>query len=318
MGLSGKYVQMLSGNIPILRGISTLYGLKQIPGPFINQISISKGAGSVLNGYESMIGQINLNLKQPENAEKFSLNFYLNQAGRMEYNASSSFKVGEKWATTFLAHFEDQSRVNDRNEDMFLDNPLHTDYIFYNQWNYRSHLVHMEIGVNGVLASMRSGKKADWITSSNSSNLDYAVDMENTQLSGFFKIGYLFPDDDFKSLAMQISSTYNSQQSTFGETKYNGSQLSGYLNLIYQQEVGSKREENYFKVGASCQIDSVNESFLRQLYFHTSSLSFNWLEVVPGIFGEFNHNTDRFGLILGLRGDFTSFYTKYLLHQDCT
>ena len=57
MGLSGKYVQMLSGNVPVLRGLSLLYGLKQIPGPFIHQIAVSKGAGSVLNGFESMVGK---------------------------------------------------------------------------------------------------------------------------------------------------------------------------------------------------------------------------------------------------------------------
>ena len=85
MGLSGKYVQMLSGNIPIIRGISILNGLRQIPGSFIHEMAVSKGSGSVLNGYESMVGQININLKQPENAEKLHLNFYLNQGGRSEY-----------------------------------------------------------------------------------------------------------------------------------------------------------------------------------------------------------------------------------------
>ena len=108
MGLSGKYVQMLSGNIPVLRGLSLLHGLKQIPGPFIHQIAVSKGAGSVLNGFESMVGQINMNLKQPEYAEKFHLNFYLNQGGRSEYNAFYTHKFN-KWSNTFMAHYEDQS-----------------------------------------------------------------------------------------------------------------------------------------------------------------------------------------------------------------
>ena len=87
LGLSGKYVQTLSGNIPNVRGLSVIYGLDQIPGAWINGISVSKGAGSVLNGYESMVGQINLDLKQPGNAEKFHLNVYGNQAGRIEGNA---------------------------------------------------------------------------------------------------------------------------------------------------------------------------------------------------------------------------------------
>ena len=58
------------------------------------------------------------------------------------------------------------------------------------------------------------------------------------------KIDYLFPDDDFKSLALQLSSTYNSQNALIGESDYNGTQFSSYLNLIYQQEFGKNKEEN--------------------------------------------------------------------------
>ena len=315
MGLSGKYVQMLSGNIPVIRGLSTLYGLKQIPGSFIHQIAVSKGSGSVLNGYESMVGQINMNLKQPENAEKFHLNFYLNQAGRTEYNAFASKSFGKHWSTTFLAHFEDQSRVNDRNNDLFLDNPLHNDYIFYNQWNYRSRLIHMEIGGNAVFSTMESGKRNKWneTPSIGIPPANYGVDIENTQFNGFAKIGYLFPNDDFKSLALQLSSTYNQQKTTIGKAQYGGNQLSGYLNLIYQQETGKNKEENSFKIGASCQLDSVNENLMLNYDYDSSSIGYNfkWLEVVPGVFGEFTHNSEKFGLIAGLRGDYTTFYKKY-------
>ena len=41
-------------------------------------------------------------------------------------------KFNKKWSTTLLAHFEDQQRINDRNKDGFLDNPLRNDYIFHN------------------------------------------------------------------------------------------------------------------------------------------------------------------------------------------
>ena len=314
LGLAGKYVQMLSGNVPVIRGLSTLYGLKQIPGAFIHEIAVSKGAGSVVNGYESMVGQINVNLKQPENAEKFHFNSYLNQAGRTEYNAFFSRDFGKSWSTTFLAHHENQNRINDRNEDGFLDNPLHKDYIFYNQWNYRSRLIHMEIGGNAVLSAMESGKKNIWIPSSSPFS-DFGVDIENFQWNGFTKIGYLFPNDDFKSIALQFSTTYNSQNALIGESDYRGTQLSSYLNIIYQQELGKNKEENSFKMGASCQLDSVNENLIRRyLYDNTiSGLSFKWLEVVPGIYGEFNHNSEKFGVISGLRLDYTSYYRKYFI-----
>ncbi|MAW83188.1 MAG: hypothetical protein CL832_01895 [Crocinitomicaceae bacterium] len=308
MGLSGKYVQMLSGNIPIIRGISILNGLRQIPGSFIHEMAVSKGSGSVLNGYESMVGQININLKQPENAEKLHLNFYLNQGGRSEYNAFFSKKFNNKWSTTFLAHYEDQQRTNDRNKDGFLDNPLRNDFVFHNQWNYRSKLIHMELGINGVTGKTESGKKQKWFD--NAIPLDYGVDMTTNKINGFAKIGYLFPNDDFKSLALQLSSTYNKQNSTIGPTVYIGSQYSGYANLIYQQEVGINKDENYFKVGASCQLDSLTEN-VQSFTVHPPINRF--LEIVPGIFGEFTHNSEKFGLITGLRGDYTSFYNTFFL-----
>lgn len=308
MGLSGKYVQMLSGNIPIIRGISILNGLRQIPGSFIHEMAVSKGSGSVLNGYESMVGQININLKQPENAEKLHLNFYLNQGGRSEYNAFFSKKFNNKWSTTLLAHFEDQQRTNDRNKDGFLDNPLRNDFVFHNQWNYRSKLIHMELGINGVTGKTESGKKQKWLDIA--IPLDYGVDMTTNKINGFAKIGYLFPNDDFKSLALQLSGTYNKQNSTIGPTVYIGSQYSGYANLIYQQEVGINKDENYFKVGASCQLDSLSEN-VQSFTVHPPINRF--LEIVPGVFGEFTHNSEKFGLITGLRGDYTSFYNTYFL-----
>ena len=308
MGLSGKYVQMLSGNIPIIRGISILNGLRQIPGSFIHEMAVSKGSGSVLNGYESMVGQININLKQPENAEKLHLNFYLNQAGRSEHNAFFSKKFNNKWSTTLLAHFEDQQRTNDRNKDGFLDNPLRNDFVFHNQWNYRSKVIHMELGINGVTGKTESGKKQKWLDTA--IPVDYGVDMTTNKINGFAKIGYLFPNDDFKSLALQLSSTYNKQNSTIGPTVYIGSQYSGYANLIYQQEVGINKDENYFKVGASCQLDSLSEN-VQSFTVHPPINRF--LEIVPGVFGEFTHNSEKFGLITGLRGDYTSFYNTYFL-----
>ena len=308
MGLSGKYVQMLSGNIPIIRGISILNGLRQIPGSFIHEMAVSKGSGSVLNGYESMVGQININLKQPENAEKLHLNFYLNQGGRSEYNTFFSKKFNNKWSTTLLAHFEDQQRTNDRNKDGFLDVPLRNDFVFHNQWNYRSKLIHMELGINGLTGKTESGKKQKWLDTA--IPVDYGVDMTTNKINGFAKIGYLFPNDDFKSLALQLSSTYNKQNSTIGPTVYIGSQYSGYANLIYQQKVGINKNENYFKVGASCQLDSLTEN-VQSFTVHPPINRF--LEIVPGVFGEFTHNSEKFGLITGLRGDYTSFYNTYFL-----
>src|SRR5574344_1860824 len=66
LGLSGKYVQMLSENIPNYRGASAPFALGYIPGPWMQSIQVSTGASSVKNGYESITGQINVEFKKPQ------------------------------------------------------------------------------------------------------------------------------------------------------------------------------------------------------------------------------------------------------------
>ena len=120
MGLSGKYVQIMQDNIPMTRGLATVNGLEYIPGSWINSIQVSKGAGSVVNGYESLIGQINVDWKKPGNAEQLHLNIYGNQAGRGEINLMLDRPVGSRWESTLLLHAKQNNFRWDKNNDGFL------------------------------------------------------------------------------------------------------------------------------------------------------------------------------------------------------
>ena len=63
LGLAGIYTQLTVENLPGPRGIATPLGLNSIAGPWIESIQLSKGTGSVANGFESIAGQINVELK---------------------------------------------------------------------------------------------------------------------------------------------------------------------------------------------------------------------------------------------------------------
>ena len=327
LGLSGKYVQILSGNIPTVRGLGVIYGLDQIPGAWINGISVSKGAGSVLNGYESMVGQINLELKQPGNSEKFHLNLYGNQAGRIEGNSYFNTKVGKKWETTLLGHVKKQQLNNDRNEDGFLDNPLTDNYIFRNQWNFRSKKIHMELGADYVHSNGISGNLSlhDSLTPSISEG-QYKVELNTDKVGAFAKIGYLFPDDEFKSLALQLNGTYTNQEAVFGIKNYSGLQKSVYANLIFQQKIGNEEDcndenpeeecndenENYFKTGLSIQYDNIDENLLSTDASFAMNGTYLLEEIVPGGYFEFTHASEKLGLIAGLRADYSNVYGAFV------
>lgn len=77
LGLAGIYTQILLENTPYIRGLSAPFGLMYIPGAWMESINISKGTSSVINGYESITGQIDVNYKNPERSkEKLFVNAF--------------------------------------------------------------------------------------------------------------------------------------------------------------------------------------------------------------------------------------------------
>ena len=86
LGLTSPYILIAEENIPSVRGASQAYGLSFVPGTWVESIQITKGAGSVINGYESISGQINYEVLKPSNDIPFFLNAYASQDERYEIN----------------------------------------------------------------------------------------------------------------------------------------------------------------------------------------------------------------------------------------
>lgn len=93
LGLSGTYVQMLTENIPNLRGASLPYSLGFVPGPWMQSIQVSKGASSVKNGYESTTGQINIEFLKPQATDGVRGNLYFDSQTKLEANADASIHL---------------------------------------------------------------------------------------------------------------------------------------------------------------------------------------------------------------------------------
>ena len=310
LGLSGKYVQIMQDNIPMIRGLSTIYGFEYVPGSWINSVQVSKGTGSVVNGYESMTGQINLDWKKPGNAEKLHLNLFGNQAGRMELNLNLNRIVSKKWESTLLMHAKYQALEIDNNTDGFLDRPLAENFIIHNQWNYTGTILHMEYGVGALQFSSLAGKGVtDKQLAQDNLQNPYKVSSTTNRGQAFAKIGYLFPDEQYKSMAVQFSGVYHDHQSLFGNRQYLGNQTSGYANFIYQDEIGKKQEQN-FKTGVSLVYDLYEES----LQNNDTSIAqqYNLEEIVPGAYFEYNLTKSKLGLVAGIRADYHSVYGAFI------
>ena len=299
LGLAGIYTQLTVENLPGPRGIATPLGLNSIAGPWIESIQLSKGTGSVANGFESIAGQINVELKNPENSEKLYINGYVNDMGRTDLNLNLAQHLGEKWSTGILLHNDYLNNKVDFNHDNFRDLPTGNLFSAVNKWRFENHKgLMMDFGVKALIDD-KTGGEMNYSSTDKYSTENYGLGIKTNRYEGFAKIGYVFPGKKYKSIGLQISTFNHQQDSYFAMTNYNAEQTNFYSNLIYQSIIGS--DAHKFRTGLSFTGDSYNELYKTQ--------TFKRNEIVPGAFFEYTYTmNDKFSAVAGLRADHNNLF----------
>ena len=300
LGLNGIYTQLLVENMPGLRGLSSVFGLDYIPGTWMESIQITKGVGSIVNGYESIAGQINVELKKPEEAEKLLVNLYANQAGRLEANINVAHKINDKLYTALLVHGNYFDGHHDRNDDHFLDLPNKQQFNIINRYKYISGQWRSQFGVKYLTETREGGQIAHHFSN------PYQTIIDNNRIEGFAKIGWLSPKCSSKSVGLQanfahheLDAFYGSEAREENKRQYNGDQNALYMNLVYQGILFNKNHG--IRVGSSLVWDQYDEEF--------NGDAFQREEIVPGIFTEYAYSaTDKFKVVAGIRADFHNLY----------
>lgn len=301
LGLSGNYTQLTVENLPGPRGIATPLGLNSIAGPWIESIQLTKGTGSVANGYESIAGQINIELKKPEKSEQVFANAYVNDFGKTDLNLNLSKKIGAKWSTVLLLHDDFITNKNvDFNKDGFRDIPTGNQFNLINRWKFEDGKGFItQFGVK-VLTDKKTGGEVDYneATDKFTSN-QYGLGINTKRYEGFAKIGYVFPEKKYKSIGLQLAAIDHSQDSYFGMTRYDATQKNFYSNLIYQSIINNTNHK--FRTGISFLYDKYNEDFNTTNYKRT--------EIVPGAFFEYTYDyLSKLSIVAGIRTDHNNLF----------
>ncbi len=304
LGLDGTYSQLQTENFPNLRGLATNYGLTYIPGPWLESIQVSKGAASVVNGYESITGQINANFKKPDGIEAFHFSAFASAEGRTELNTNFSAKLSEKKSMAFfIHHFNFQSRMDD-NMDGFLDEPLNKQIHLFNQWKYTSgdgFMLHSGIH---YLKEDRVGGQVDFRKDMerNTSN-PYGVNVQNERFEGYVKVGKDFIGSRH-SLAFISNFTFHKMGSYYGLNNYSGDEYTMYGNLVHTFSI-DRMNVHSLNSGISIIADQANE------ILNQNSIEAN--ESVPGVFSEYTYKPSlKLTLMAGLRVDFHNTFGAFV------
>ena len=301
LGLSGNYTQLTVENLPGPRGLATPFGLNFIPGPFVESIQLNKGVGSVVNGFESIAGQINVELKKPQTAEKLYLNGYINDMTKTDLNMVLTQEFGDKWSTALLLHDNFQAKKNvDYNKDGFRDNTTGNLFTAINRWNYNGTKgFESQFGFKVLLDDITAGQTTFNPDKDKLTTNSYGLGIETNRFEVYAKSGFVFPEKVYKSVGLQLSAFTHSQNSYFGLTNYDGRQKNFYANLIYQSIIGSTKHK--FRTGLSFLSDNYNELYKTNRYKRTENVS--------GGFFEYTFTpVDKFNIVAGIRGDYNSLF----------
>ncbi|MDR0828693.1 MAG: TonB-dependent receptor [Prevotellaceae bacterium] len=306
LGLSGTYVQMLTENIPNLKGLAAPYGLGYIPGPWMESIQISKGTGSVINGYESVTGQINVEYKKPTTADKLSLNLYANESGRLEFNADAAFKLDSNVSTGILLHASDETlskfpQLNDRNKDNFMDMPMVRQFNGINRWYFTKGNYMGQVFLHGLYEKRMGGQ----IEAEN----PYKIDIETQRYEFFVKNGYIINTEKEQSIGLILSGNFHKQGAMYGRNNYSGKQLNFYSNLIFQTKLA---HDHKLSTGWSTNFDKIDEN-VQAIAGQASNDINHKKEFTTGIFAEYTYNLhEKLIVLAGLRGDYNTYFKKIL------
>ncbi len=307
LGLHGKYVQMMTENMPNFRGLAALYGLNYIPGPWMSAISISKGAGSVVHGYEAIAGQINVDYKKPEFSEKLFVNLYGSHEGMAELNLNSAIRLGDKWSTAFLVHGDWFNRSHDHNGDGFLDMPKKEQYNVMNRWAYKTNAWYLQFGGKFLNEERLGGQKGftGEMRGTEGPGHLYGIGVDTRRYEGFLKLGYLMPQYKYTSMALLLNYTDHRQESYYGARNYNARQHTLFVNYIYQSVFGTDTDHAY-SAGLSFTCDRYNEDFTDYFVPDRRSVATEWRreERAGGAFFQYTgHFWEKVTLMAGLRYD---------------
>ncbi len=306
LGLAGTYTSFTRENIPDIRGLAAISGLTFTPGAWVESMQLSKGAGSVVNGYEGTAGQINVEWRKPfaDKEPKLYLNGYQNTQGRTEGNLVLSRRFNDELSTNLLLHGRSDWGKVDQNGDGFLDQPLGQTFVGSNRWFYFDKSgFEVQGGIKGVYLDNTGGQKTYKEGMEQVSGNPWGYQQQIKRIEGWAKIGKVFPAKMWKSMGLQLSGVYHDQQSRYGSRAYDASQKSFYANYIYQTIISNTN--HIIKGGASFQADGYKEVFTGTPYDRT--------EYVPGAFVEYSYSyLTRFSFVAGLRADYHNLFGAFV------
>lgn len=303
LGLSGVYNQVLIDGMPLVQGSAFTFGAGSIPGTMIQEIFVSKGANSVIQGYESITGQINIMPKSAEKSERIFLNALTNSFGVSQYNANYIAKK-TKWNNFTTVHATLPGGEVDGDKDGFQDVTKVKRFSIFNKWVYDNpdnQKLKSQIGLRFWSENRVGGQTTYDQDLHEASGEIYGQAININQADFYTKLNYKLAD--LTSLIWVSSGFVHDQNSVYGQKYYTSDQKNLYSNLVLDHNYGEAQHN--WKTGMSIRKNDMTEN----IEFAANPLNWSYAGTyendyfIPGVFTEGTFYLDKFTLMGGIRVD---------------
>ncbi|WNH08514.1 TonB-dependent receptor [Thalassobellus suaedae] len=248
-GLEVVYTLVLIDGMPIVSGLSTVYGLSGIPNSLIEQIEIVKGPASSLYGSEAVGGLINIITKLPENAPKFFADSYTTGWGEVNLDLGYKANIGSKTSLLTGINYFNYNNPIDNNNDNFTDLTLQNRISIFQKWNFERKNQRAFSIVGRYFYEDRWGGEMQWNPSYRGGDEIYG---ESIYTSRFELLGkYQLPIEE--KILFQFSYTDHDQNSVYGNVPYLAQQRIGFGQFTWDKTLknhdllfGTSLRYNYY------------------------------------------------------------------------
>ena len=300
-GLEGPYTFVLIDGMPLVSGLSTVYGLTGIPQALIERVEIVKGPASTLYGSEAVGGIINVITKKPTNAPILSTDIMASSWGEVNTDISMSYKASDKVQGLLgVNYFNFQNRI-DNNSDNFTDLTLQNRISIFNKVNIERKSNKVFTIAGRYVYEDRWGGEMNWEKEFRGGNQIYGESIYTNRWETFGT--YELPTTE--NLSFQFSANGHYQDSYYGETSYDAEQLVGFGQLVYNKQLGKKHD---LLLGAAYRYTFYDDNTFATL--NENGIENNPSVIhLPGVFAQDEISlTTRKKLLLGVRWDNNSIH----------
>jgi outer membrane receptor for ferrienterochelin and colicins len=304
-GLEGPYTMILIDGMPIVSGLSTVYGLSGIPQSIIDRVEIVKGPASSLYGSEAVGGLINIITKKPEDAALISADVFGTSWGEINTDLSARLQIGEKAQSLLgINHFIYQNPIDD-NKDGFTDVTQQHRISIFNKWSFkRRDNRQLSVAARYVYED-RWGGEMNWNKSYRGGREVYGESIYTSRWELFGN--YQLPVKE--EMFFTFSANSHDQNSVYGDLNYQAKQNIGFAQLTWNRSI--KRHD--LLAGLAYRYTFYDDNTPATSSFGSNATNMPSKISLPGIFlqDEIKLDTNN-TLLLGARYDYNSIHGNIL------